>query len=249
MMKFRLRSFGVACCFLGCLATTSVSLAHSPVDFLEVIRVKPTQVILHGVETKSRYDSERKESSLEGPGYFSRGVGAMKRGVKQPRAYMNWFAIKDAKPQPKREVEVLDMVRGAASKRLKIGNEVFLISPSQQLTSGAPDEVPEGLDIYKAYEIHGGTSVGLKLDIASSLGSGKAKVGKPIYLCMPTEEWHHDETFPVTHMKDCFVVYEIDEQPVASTFNTIDQFGINELKASSIKWVCVRAAFLRDVGK
>ena len=42
---------------------------------------------------------------------------------------------------------------------------------------------------------------------------------------------------------------EIEEQPVTSTFNTIDQFGINELKASSIKWICVRAAFLRDLGK
>lgn len=249
MMNFSLRSFSVVCWFAGCLAISSASHAHSPVDFLEVIRVKPTQVILHGVETKSRYDSERQESSLEGPGYFSRGVGAMKREVKSPRAYMNWFAIKDAKPQPKREVEVLDMVRGAASKRLKIGNEVFLISPSQRLTSGAPDEVPEGLDIYKAYEVHGGVAVGLKLEIASSLGSGKATVGKPVYLCMPTQEWHHDETFPVTHLKDCFVVYEIEEQPVTSTFNTIDQFGINELKASSIKWICVRAAFLRDLGK
>jgi len=176
-------------------------------------------------------------------------VGAMKRAVKRPRAYMNWFAIKDAEPQPKREVEVLDMVRGAASKRLKIGNEAFLISPSQQLTSGTPDEVPEGLDIYKAYEIHGGVSVGLKLDIASSLGNGKATVGKPLYLCIPTEEWHHDETFPVTHKNDCFVVYEIDEQPLTSTINTIDQFGINELKSSSIRWICVRAAFLRDIEK
>jgi hypothetical protein len=249
MMNSSFRSFGVVGLLFGCVASNSASLAHSPVDFLEVIRVKPAQVIEHGVETKSRYDSERKESSLEGPVYFSRGVGAMKRAVKSPQAYMNWFAIKNAVAQPKREVDVLDMVRGASSKRLRIGNEAFLISPSQLLTSGTPDEVPAGLDVYKAYQIHDGTAVELKLDIDSSLGKGTAKVGKPVYLCMPSEEWHHDETFPVTHPNDCFVVYEIDAQPTTATFNTIDQFGINELKASNVTWICVRAAFLRDQSK
>lgn len=245
-MNSSFRSICVFSLLFGCVVGSPASFAHSPVDFLEVIRVKPAQVIEHGVETKSRYDSERKKSSLEGPVYFSRGVGAMKRPVKSPQAFMNWFAIKDAVAQPKREVDVLDMVRGAASKRLRIGNEAFLISPSQLLTSGTPDEVPEGLDIYKAYEIHDSTAVGLKLGIDSSLGKGTATVGKPVYLCMPTEEWHHDETFPITHLNDCFVVYEIDSQPTTSTFNTIDQFGINELKGSNVTWICVRAAFLRD---
>jgi len=248
-MNSSFRSFAVVGLLFGCVVSSSASLAHSPVDFLEVIRVKPAQVIEHGVETKSRYDSERKESSLEGPVYFSRGVGAMKRAVKSPQAYMNWFAIKNAVAQPRREVDVLDMVRGASSKRLRIGNEAFLISPSQLLTSGTPDEVPEGLDVYKAYQIHDGAAVGLKLGIDSSLGKGTATVGKPVYLCMPSEEWHHDETFPVTHPNDCFVVYEIDAQPTTSTFNTIDQFGINELKASNVTWICVRAAFLREQSK
>ena len=248
-MNSSFRSFAVVGLLFGCVVSSSASLAHSPVDFLEVIRVKPAQVIEHGVETKSRYDSERKESSLEGPVYFSRGVGAMKRAVKSPQAYMNWFAIKNAVAQPRREVDVLDMVRGASSKRLRIGNEAFLISPSQLLTSGTPDEVPEGLDVYKAYQIHDGAAVGLKLGIDSSVGTGTATVGKPVYLCMPSEEWHHDETFPVTHPNDCFVVYEIDDQPTTSTFNTIDQFGINELKASNVTWICVRAAFLREQSK
>lgn len=244
-----LRSFGVFAFLFGCVSSSPATLAHSPVDFLEVVRVKPAQVIEHGVETKSRYDSERKESSLEGPVYFSRGVGAMKRVVKSPRAYLSWFAIKNPTSQPRRRVDVLDMVRGGTSKQLQIGNAAFLISPSQLLTSGSPDDVPEGLDIYKAYEIHDGTSVDLKLDIESSLGNGNVNVGKPIYLCMSSAEWHHDETFAVSHPNDCFVVYEIDQQPVASTFNTIDQFGINELKGSSLRWICVRAAFLRDKAK
>lgn len=248
-MNSCLRFFGVFALLFGYVLNSPVNLAHSPVDFLEVIRITPAQMIEHGVETKSRYDSERKESSLEGPVYFSRGVGAMKRDVQSPRAYMNWFAIKNPTQQPKRQVDVLDMVRGGTSKQLQIGSAAFLMSPSQLLTSGSPDDVPEGLDIYKAYEIHNGNSVDLTLDIESSLGKGRASVGKPIYLCMPSEEWHHDETFAATHPNDCFVVYEIDEQPVGSTFNTIDQFGINELKGSSLRWICVRAAFLRDKSK
>ena len=248
-MNSCMRFFGVLALMLACVLNSSTSLGHSPVDFLEVIRVKPAQVIEHGVETRSRYDSMKKESSLEGPAYFSRGVGAMKRAVKSPRAYMNWFVIKNPTQLPKRQVDVLDMVRGGTSKQLQIGNAEFLISPSQLLTSGAPDEIPDGLDIYKAYKIHDGKSVDLKLDVESSLGSGKVSVGRPAYLCMPAEEWHHDETFAVTHPNDCFVVYEIDEQPAVSTFNTIDQFGINELKGASLRWICVRAAFLRDKSK
>lgn len=248
-MKSRLRSFGVCAVLFGCVWNSQATLGHSPVDFLEVVQVKPAQLLEHGVETKSRYDSARRESQLEGPAYFSRSVGAMKRAVKSPRAYMNWFVIKNPTQQPKRQVEVLDMVRGGTSKQLQIGNAAFLISPSQLLTSGAPDEIPDGLDIYKAYEILDANSVNLNLDIASSLGNGKVSVGKPVYLCMSSDEWHHEETFPSTHPNDCFVVYEIDEQPVASTFNTIDQFGINELKGSRIRWICVRAAFLRDKSK
>ena len=248
-MNSYLRSFGVLASLFGCVLSSTAALGHSPVDFLEVVRVKPAQVIEHGVETRSRFDSRKKESKLEGPKYFSRGVGAMKRAVKSPRAYMNWFTIKNPTQQPKRQVDVLDMVRGGNSKQLQIGSAAFLISPSQQLTSGAPDEIPEGLDIYKAYEIHDGSSVDLKLDIDGSLGKGKVSVGKPIYLCMSSEEWHHDETFSVTHPNDCFVVYEIEEQPAVSTFNTIDQFGINELKGSTLRWICVRAAFLRDKSK
>lgn len=244
-----LRSLSVLASLFGYVFSSQASFGHSPVDFLEVIRVKPAQMIEHGVETKSRFDSTKKESKLQGPAYFSRGIGAMKRDVKSPRAYMNWFTIKNPTPQPKRQVDVLDMVRGGSSKQLQIGRAAFLISPSQQLTSGAPDEIPEGLDIYKAYEIHNGRSVDLKLEIDSSLGNGTVSVGKPIYLCMSSEEWHHDETFAVTHPNDCFVVYEIEEQPAVSTFNTIDQFGINELKGSSLQWICVRAAFLRDKSK
>lgn len=245
-MMLNFRSFVVLVTFVGCFTAVTRSSAHSPVDFLEVVRVKPAQMIEHGVEVQSRFDSKRRNVSLEGPVLFSRAVGAMKREVKSPRAYMNWFAIKNPQQQKQRQVDVLDMVRGAANKRLTVGNESYLVSPSQLLAQGTPDEVPDGLDIYKAYEIIDAAPLKQKLEIESSIGKGSVMVGKPIYLCTPAVEWHHDETFAVTHPNDCFVVYQVEEQPTTVTFNTIDQFGLNELKGTSIQLVCVRAAFLRD---
>ena len=135
---------------------------------------------------------------------------------------------------------------GASDKRLQIGNAAFLLSPAQLISSGVPDEVPEGLDLYKAYRIVKADAVDLKLDLVGSVGARRVAVGKPVLLCLPTDQWHHDETVLVSHPNDCFVVYELKEQSVTPTFSTIDQFGINELKASKIRWLCVRAAFLRE---
>ena len=134
------------------------------------------------------------------------------------------------------------MVR-AANKRLTVGNESYPFTVATART-GHSDEVPDGLD--KAYEIIDAALLKLKLKIESSIGKGSVMVGKPIYLCTPAVEWHHDETFAVTHPNDCFVVYQVEEQLTTVTFNTIDQFGLNELKGTSIQLVCVRAAFLRD---
>ena len=230
--------------FLGLFLGASVE-AHSPVDFLEVIKVDPAQLIEHDVELKTNLDSDRVKSSLKGPVYFSRAVGALGREIKKPLAYLNWFVIANPKTKSSQDVEVLDMVRGSRSKKLRIGPAEYLLSPAQRITTGAPDPIPEGLDLYKAYRILNGTDVGLELQMTDSLGAGERKVGKPLYLCVPTSQWHHDETVTPSHPKDCFVVYELEDQPLEGSFSTIDQFGLNELRAVDQPWISVRAAFLR----
>ena len=52
-MNSCMRFFGVLALIARlCTEQLEQALGHSPVDFLEVIRVKPAQVIEHGVETQ-----------------------------------------------------------------------------------------------------------------------------------------------------------------------------------------------------
>ena len=105
-----------------------------------------------------------------------------------------------------------------------------------------PSEVPVGLDHYKAYRIVDAPALELEVEIKGSVGDGKRTVGRPVLLCVPAEEWHHEEYFPVTHPSGCFVVYELDASELSEQYSFIDQFGLNQLGASTSRWLCVRGA-------
>lgn len=228
-----------------CLATVDQALGHTPVEFLEVIEVAPAQSIAHDVDLKTSLDEERITTSLRGPAFYSQAIGAMDRNRKKPVAYLNWFEITNRSQEPLRSLSILDLVRGGSNKNLNIGAAEYFLSPAQRITTGTPDPIPEGLDLYKAYRIIDGTPVGIDLSLTDAMGSPNVKVGRPLYVCLPTSEWHHDETFTPSHPKDCFVVYELEGSNYEGSFSTIDQFGLNELQAGTRRWVCVRAAFLR----
>jgi hypothetical protein len=114
------------------------------------------------------------------------------------------------------------------------------------MMSGIPDDIPDGLDHYKAYRVVDATDVDLVVETlnVSDSKSAKRKLGRPVFVCLPTTQWHHDEHIEATHPKDGFVVYEMDQQFNSVTYSTIDQFGLNELRGKSSKWLAVRAAVL-----
>ncbi|TWU31331.1 DUF7450 family protein [Novipirellula artificiosorum] len=240
-------------CILICLmffsSGVTTVLAHSPVDFLEVLSVKPARSIQHTVELQGKFDSERVETDLEGPLFFSRSVGCMGRAAKKQPAYLNWFKIVASPEQPERELFILDMVRGDSSKTLKIKQAEYLLSPSQLITSGVPDAIPGGLDHYKAYRVVDAPSLDRQVTLTGSVGSSERRLGKPIFVCLPVREWHHDEYFSASHSADCFVVYALDEQPHDQKFSLIDQFGLNGLTSVKNQWLCVRAAILRSTAE
>lgn len=224
---------------------TASVVAHSPVEFLEVLEVKPSLPVEHAVDLKSKLDADRLGTNLHGPAFFARAVGAMNRTVKRQRAYLNWFKITDTQTSPIRDVEILDIVRGNGNKQLRIGSAEFFLSPSQLITSGAPDAIPSGLDHYKAYRVVDSASLNLEIELAETVSTSKRRVGRPIFVCLPVKEWHHAEFFDASHPNDCFVVYELDEQATSQQFTTIDQFGLNELKSSKNRWLCARGAVLK----
>jgi hypothetical protein len=236
-------------CFVSVVVFNSNLLAHTPVDFLEVLAVQPARKVEHAVELKSKFDSEKVETQLEGPQLFSRSVGCLDRAVKKQPAYLNWYKIVDPKKEPIRTVAVLDMIRGTANRSLKIHAAEYFLSPSQLITTGAPEPIPGGLDQYKAYRVIDAPPIRKDVNLTNSVGPAERKLGKPLFVCLPVKEWHHDDYFAASHPNDCFVVYELDEESHVQTFGTIDQFGLNELESVETQWLCVRAAWLRSPKK
>jgi hypothetical protein len=139
---------------------------------------------------------------------------------------------------------VLDFVRGADSTDLTIESSAYLLSPAQRITTGAPSPIPDGLDYYKAYKIIDAAALNQTVELTDATGSTKRKLGKPLLLCVPTKEWHHEEFFDASHGRACLVVYELDERENQQKFSTIDQFGLNQLQATKSQWLCVRGSLL-----
>ncbi|MEM8670990.1 MAG: hypothetical protein AAGG48_25905 [Planctomycetota bacterium] len=222
--------------------------AHTPADFMEVLEGKPSNLVEHGIEVKDIFDSQKAEIDLEGPYHFSQAVGGMGRSAKGPKAYMSWYKIQNPKKQEPRKVVCIDFVRGDESKPLTIGSAEFFLSPAQRITSGPPSEIPVGLDLYKAYRILDEPSRDMDIELTGA-DSAKRRIGKPLYLCIAAEEWHHDEYTPATHRRTAFVVYEIDEKDSDAKFTLIDQFGLNQVASSKSRWLCVSASVSTKLAK
>ena len=230
--------------FVTAAVFNSYASAHNPVLFLEVLKVTPSRVIDHAVDLKSKFDGDKVQTKLSGPRFFSRAVGCWNMRVKKPLAYLNWFAIVEPTDEPVRNIEVLDMIRGSSSKQLRIKAAEYFLTPSQLINSGPPDEIPSGLDRYKAYRVVEAPALDLEATLTDSIGPEKRRLLKPIFVCLPVREWHHEEYFDASHPDDCFVVYELNPLAHAENFSTLDQFGLNQLKTTDHQWLCVHAALL-----
>jgi hypothetical protein len=215
--------------------------AHSPVEFLEVLQGEPSNLTEHAVELKGFFDQQKVATELEGPYHFSLAVGCMGRDASKQKAYLAWYKIVDSKKEAPRKVAVLDLIRGAKSTPVTIESAEYFLSPAQRITTGPPSEIPEGLDHYKAYRILDAPSRELSVKLVESAGPAKRIVGKPLFLCVAAEEWHHDDYFQASHRRACYMVYELDAQDHTNQISLIDQFGLNQFSASKSQWLCVGA--------
>ena len=109
--------------------------AHTPVEFLEVLQGKPSNLIEHGVEVKGIFDRQKVATELKGPSHFSLAVGCMGRGAKKGKAYLAWYEIVDAKKEAPRNVTVIDLIRGAESTPVTIESAEYFLSPAQRITT------------------------------------------------------------------------------------------------------------------
>ena len=234
--------FFLLLCSLAVL--TPASDANSG-DFFEVLRVTPSRKIDHEVDLKGPFDSEITETFLSGPELFSQAIGYGEKNPVQPRAYLNWYSIERPTDASDQVLSVRDTLQGTNTYSITIGKPALLLSPAQRLTTGSPSEIPEGLNYFKAYEIVKGSPEGKEVKLTDTLGSRNRKVLKAAYFCVPVEHWHHDQHSTVKSKENCLVVYELQPQDVTKSVTTLDPFGLNTLKTSSSKWLCVPAQIIR----
>lgn len=201
---------------------------------------EPNSKIFHTVDTKSRLDGKRKVTSLRGPMALS--ISNREDNEKTP-PYLAWYKIAD----PTNDDNGSWMLEDAANSKpypVDLGGARFLLTPAKRLTSGTPKKEPKDLDIFKAYEISKSSCEPIELQQDHPLVGKLTGKAKPKYLCLPVQESHHDEVFPIKNPDFCFVVYEfirpvkIDSE---TSLASIDQFGIHRLNATQSSLICVPA--------
>jgi hypothetical protein len=219
--------------------------AGEPGGVFEVVAVTPSPVIEHEVDLKGRFDKDIIETFLKGPQLFSHTVGLGEGDVQDADAYLNWYKIERPVAEPRRVLSVRDPMRGKDVQRITLENAAFLLSPSQRVTSGPPSQIPAGLNPFKAYKIVGSPKEERKVKVIGRFGPGDRVLLKAAFLCVPVEHWHHDVHFPIKNPKACMLVYETLPHQCSVSITTLDLFGLNGLKASSGKWICVPAEIVQ----
>jgi hypothetical protein len=227
---------------VGLMAAGSTCVSgQSPGEFFEVVAVTPSRLITHEIELKDQFDEQVVEADLEGPKLFSHAVGVGDKSARQPATYLNWYAITRPTTASTRPLSVRDSLRGGDAYNIAINKPAFLLSPAQRVTTGAPSDIPETLNYFKAYVITNGEQTKREVTLNGAFGPEKRTVLKAAYFCVPAERWHHDERSPIKSAEHCMVIYELKPEEYKDAITTLDQFGLNKLEATSSNWLCVPA--------
>jgi hypothetical protein len=223
--SFRLGSNVLLAILPICLLLPAVGLAESPHS---VISIKASNPVLHGLEVKTPLDSERRWVNLRGPELYS-FPDVVENDIFP--SYLTWYQIRKPKSEPVKEVVLADAFSGGKSFRVMLGAPAYYLIPAQTIQDGPPREIPENLNHFIAFRIANVDSVELP----------EPTPGKPAFVCVPAEEWHHADHSPIKAATKWFMVYEVDSQPSARKVTAIDQFGLNGLTAGKTQFIYVNA--------
>jgi hypothetical protein len=210
----------------------------------EVATVTPSRLVKHDVDLRSRLDDGKVTTDLAGPRMFSRGVEIGEGDARRGQTCMTWYEITNPASESTRTVSVRGGLQGRDLFQVRLGPAQYLVSPAQQLTSGRPSGESDRMNHFKAYRILDDHSVDSKLVFKDSLGPAARQALKITHLCVPAEEWHHDEHFPIRDADACLLVYHLEPCDVETKASIVDQFGLNELKVSSSAYLAVPATIL-----
>jgi hypothetical protein len=209
--------------------------------------VEPKTPFEHGMVAKSEFETKQRNSEIVGPKFFSEQA----KSASEKAAYFNWYAIENAQAALKNAVSVTDSVVAKGDLTIKLGEEAFLVTPAERISSGSPPPSEDWSQFMKAYKVES-CSMGDKplatisdsVEIDTLAGKLSVRGLQLAYVAVPCEWWHHDEYRKVASSSDRVLIYEIkDASKVAQTVTTIDEFcGLNSLRLSAARWICVRTS-------
>ncbi|WP_182868419.1 DUF7450 family protein [Rhodopirellula sp. JC639] len=212
---------------LVALAMVPRSVAESPHD---VVSVKASNPVLHGLEVKTELDEKRRWINFRGPKLYSSPRDMDQADNGRP-SYLNWYSIRKPDPESGKTIQLRDVYSGSQSFSVRLGQPVFYLIPAQTVADGPPAEVPESLGHFIAFEI---------IDV-DSLALPEPTPGKPALVCVPAEEWHHEEHVPIKSASSYLMVYAVEASAVDGSVTTIDSFGLNQLAVEILEFVYVTA--------
>ncbi|QEG02067.1 hypothetical protein Mal15_61500 [Stieleria maiorica] len=213
------------------LASVPQTVAESPHDVVSVAASNP---VLHGLEVKTELDEKRRWINFRGPKLYSSPRDKSQADDARP-SYLNWYSIRKPDSEAVKTIQLRDTYSGSQSFGVRLGQPAFYLIPAQTVADGPPAEVPESLDHFIAFEI---------VDV-DSLALPEPTPGKPAFVCVPAEEWHHEEHVPIKSASSFLMVYAVEASSVDGRVTTIDSFGLNQLTVTSKEFVAVAASRVR----
>lgn len=194
--------------------------------------VEAKKLIEHEVEWKSTIDATRRQSLLAGPRLFCEPASPAPDASEL--VLFSCYELQSDKSAGNSRPTTWSGRISEREQTFRLGEAKYFLSATQHLSDGPPASFPERLSHFVAYSIVGGGSETTPTAPASDLS-------RPAFVCIPAEEWHHDEHFPVRDPLGCWVVYETTGTSGAREMATLDQFGLNRLELRESKWLCLPA--------